>query len=234
MSKWTRTAAFPTTGRTWELAENATMRLARGRLPTVVRVERPRRRASERTRTRRPSWRARRSEPCAVSRMTGSVSSRSRMACSSSIPSISVTRPTQPAEERARRHEPDQPEPSQQLRAPCGTKRSPSTTRFMTSAEFSSSVLKEGVDVHQDTARTPAATGARAPGSLNPATMSHTNPGKRVSGIRKRAPGTIRLSALASPMTASTIPITATHLGKRWRRSAGTEIPAHSSPSVTL
>ena len=37
---WTRTAIFPTTGRTWELAENATMRLPRGRVATVVRIER--------------------------------------------------------------------------------------------------------------------------------------------------------------------------------------------------
>jgi hypothetical protein len=40
MSMWTRTAVFPATGRKWELAENATMRLPSGRVPTVVRVER--------------------------------------------------------------------------------------------------------------------------------------------------------------------------------------------------
>lgn len=40
MATRTRMALMPSTGGTWELAENATMRLPRGRLAVVVRAER--------------------------------------------------------------------------------------------------------------------------------------------------------------------------------------------------
>jgi len=58
--------------------------------------------------------------------------------------------------------------------------------------------------------------------------MSHTKPGKRVSGMRNRAGETTRLSALNSPTAPSPLPITANTEATGASNSAGTEMPASS------
>src|SRR5262249_39361258 len=75
---------------------------------------------------------------------------------------------------------------------------------------------------------------ARALGSPKPAAMSQMKPGKRVSGIRNRAPGITRLRLLSSPMTPRMTPEMASQRGNNRMIPAVTLIPAISRPSGTL
>src|SRR5262249_25723862 len=70
-------------------------------------------------------------------------------------------------------------------------------------------------------------------GRANPAAMSQTKPGKRVSGMRKRSAGNTRENQLNSPMTPSRGPSPAIQRGSSFASPAETDPPAIRMPRGT-